>query len=482
MADVQFERQEYLNAKPDWALVGDVCRGDRAVKKRGEEYLPNPSAVEDNPNEKKAVYDRYKQRASFYNATGYTREGLIGAVFRKVPTFTAPDALNYLESDADGAGVSIYQQSQEVLGQVLGKGRAGLLVDYPTTDAPASRAQQAAGLIRATINSYDAEQIINWRTTKIGGAHLLSLVVIHEHAEEPTADGFGLEAIEQFRHLSLEEGVYIVRIWRKPESGGAFVIHEESIPKRGNGQPWDRIPFTFVGARNNDSDVDKAPLLDLATLNIKHYQVGADWYNALFYAGQPQPWMSGLTEQWVAMLEEKGVVMGSRSPMMLPEGGQFGIETVTADTALQKELEAIEQRMVALGARLVQPGQAVKTATQAQDESETQHSILSLAASNVSEAYGQCLAWVGEFMAAAGEALYQLNQDLTEHSLDAQMLKELVAAWMSGAIPEGDLWAYLRKVGLIDPEKTDEEIREETQNDAGLNLDDMTDGGTGTTP
>jgi len=192
--------------------------------------------------------------------------------------------------------------------------------------------------------------------------------------------------------------------------------------------------------------------------------------------------MSGLTEQWVAMLEEKGVVMGSRSPMMLPEGGQFGIETVTADTALQKELEAIEQRMVALGARLVQPGQAVKTATQAQDESETQHSILSLAASNVSEAYSQCLAWVGEFMAAAGEALYQLNQDLTEHSLDAQMLKELVAAWMSGAIPEGDLWAYLRKVGLIDPEKTDEEIREETQNDAGLNLDDMTDGGTGTTP
>ena len=31
------------------------------------------------------------------------------------------------------------------------------------------------------------------------------------------------------------------------------------------------------------------------------------------------------------------------------------------------------------------------------DESETQHSILSLAASNVSEAYSQCLAWVGEF-------------------------------------------------------------------------------------
>ena len=70
MADVRFERQEYLNAKPDWAQAGDVCRGDRAVKSRGEEYLPNPSAVEENPDGKKAVYDRYKQRASFYNATG----------------------------------------------------------------------------------------------------------------------------------------------------------------------------------------------------------------------------------------------------------------------------------------------------------------------------------------------------------------------------------------------------------------------------
>jgi hypothetical protein len=36
-----------------------------------------------------------------------------------------------------------------------------------------------------------------------------------------------------------------------------------------------------------------------------------------------------------------------------------------------------------------------------------------------------------------------------------------VQAWQAGAVPQTDLWAYLRKVSVIDPEKTDDEIRAE---------------------
>jgi hypothetical protein len=48
----------------------------------------------------------------------------------------------------------------------------------------------------------------------------------------------------------------------------------------------------------------------------------------------------------------------------------------------------------------------------------------------------------------------------------------LVGAWQSGSIPETDLWMNLRKKGVINPEKTDEEIKEELDAaTAGLNLD-----------
>lgn len=471
--DVTYTRGDYEAALPSWMLVGDVVAGEEAIKAKGEEYLPNPSAVEENDPERRSVYDRYKQRASFFNATGHTLQGLIGAVFRKDPELKVPAGLEYVSTDVDGSGVSIFQQSQKVLEDVMAKGREGLLVDYPNTEAPASRADQNAGLMRASIVRYQPGKIVNWRTTKVGGAHLLSLVVLHETAEEDGEDGFSVAEIEQYRVLRLLGGVYQVEIWRKNAKGNAWEVHDEYIPRKGNGTAWNRIPFVFAGAQNNDSSIDKAPLLDLARLNIKHYQVGADWYNALFYAGQPQPWMAGLTQQWVEMLEEKGVVFGSRAPVMLPEGGAFGIETVTADSAIQKELGDLEQRMVALGAKLMQPGGAVKTATEVNSDDAAQHSALSLASANVSEAYTQCLVWMGEFNNAAGEASYQLNQDLVEHKLDAQLIKEIVVAWMSGAIPEGDVWAYFRKVNLIDAEKLDEDIREELEaSNTGLSLDD----------
>jgi hypothetical protein len=476
--DVTYTRGDYNAALPSWELVADVVAGEEKVKAKGEAYLPNPSAVEEEPGEKKAVYDRYKQRASFYNVTGHTLQGLIGAVFRKDPELEVQAGLDYVSTDVDGAGVSIFQQSQRVLENVMGKGREGLLVDYPNAEAPASRADQNAGLVRASIVRYQAEQITNWRTTKVGGAHLLSLIVLKETAEEVAEDGFSVDEIEQYRVLQLVEGLYQVTVWRANEKGTAWEIHQQYIPKRGNGAPWNRIPFTFVGAQNNESSIDKAPLLDLARLNITHYQIQASWYNSLHYVGMGQPWMAGLTQQWVEMLEKRGVLFGSRAPIMLPEGGSFGIATMSSDTGLAEEPGKIEERMTSLGARLMQVGSAIKTATEVNSDDAAQHSALSLASANVSEAYTKCLEWCAEFMGASGDVSYLLNQDLVEHTLDSQLLREIVAAWMSGAVPETDVWAWMRRTGLIDSEKTDDEVREEVgESGTGLALDDA-DGGT----
>lgn len=467
--DVAFQRDDYRIAAPDWAMVRTLCDGESKVKAAGEIYLPNPcvlGSTGESRSEVAAIYTRYLARALFLNVVGRTRSSLAGAVFRRTPKLALPSSIAYMAKDCDGAGVSIYQQSQSALDEVLSTGRSGLLVDYPDTGGAASVADMRAGKIRANIVRYDAAQIVNWQQTRVGGQSILTRIVLSEMVD--AVDGFETKPVAQHRELALEEGRYVVRLWRKNAKGDWEQV-SEAYPTTSTGAAWTVIPFVFVGALNNDAQIDGAPLFDLACVNRKHYQLGADWYNALYYAGNPQPVMAGLTEEWRNWLEEKGTVIGSRAILPLPAGGSFQYATVGADTAIQKQLDTLKDEMVALGARLIMPGEVSKTATQSAGEQEVSHSVVSLAAENVSDAYTQALQYAQVFMGGSGECEYRLNGDIAGRVLDPQMIVALVSAWQSGTVPKRDVQVYLQRVGLIDPEKSPEEIDDETAGE-GINL------------
>lgn len=122
-----------------------------------------------------------------------------------------------------------------------------------------------------------------------------------------------------------------------------------------------------------------------------------------------------------------------------------------------------EQQMAQLGARMVQPGSAIKTATQQDSEDATAHSVLSLACDNVSAAFTKALQWACDFMNATGKASLAIPTEFVTDTLDAPMLTALIAAVQGGNLPASDFWAKLREVGLIDAEKTDDEIRGELE-------------------
>lgn len=322
-----------------------------------------------------------------------------------------------------------------------------------------------------------AEAIINWKTRKVGGQYLLSLIVLKEVVDKDTPDGFGVEAQDQYRVLRLTgDGIYQQELWS--EDNGWSEAMEAVQPLDGAGRPWRIIPFMFLGSENNDSSIDDAPLYDMAEINVGHYRNSADYEEASYLVGQPQPWMAGLDEQWRDHLEETGIYLGSRAPWLLPQGGTCGMMQAEPNTLAKEAMDAKENQMVALGARLIERGSAVKTATQADNESAAEHSVLSLVVSNVSEAYTQCLMWMAQFLNISGTIEYKLNQDFTQITLDATILTGLFNAVQGGKLPESDFWQYLRDRGVINPEKTDDEIRGELEaSTAGLGLDDGEDDG-----
>ena len=474
--DVSYARDDYTHSLSDWMLVDDVCEGARQVKSKGEAYLPkpNPTDLSEDNNER---YKQYVLRAQFFNATGRTLEGLTGTVFVKVPQLIVPTLMQYVDKDVNGQGLSIYQQSQSALADTVKKGRIGLFVDYPPTQSSTTKKQQDEEGIRATINTVSAKSVINWRTQTFGAITRLSLVVISEQIEVVGDDGFSSTFEPQYRVLALKGGMYFVQIWKERKKdqgeGSEWYMETEYQPLNGKGKPWNEIPFIFIGAKNNDPAIDKSPLLDLANVNIGHYRNSADYEDSVYTVGQPQAWMNGLDTEWRTFLEKQGIKIGSKALLMLPGNGQFGFAQVEPNTLSKEAMDQKEKQMAELGARLVEKGGVVKTATEDENDTEVEHSVLSLASSNVSEAYTQALQWVAEFMNTDGDIEYTLNQEFNKTKLDPQMLMALVGAWQQGTLPDADLWTQYRKVGLIDPEKDDETIREEVANsDNGLGLDD----------
>ena len=317
MTDVTFTRPEYDAAQYRWRLVRDVCKGSETIKAAGDRYLPRPNAS-DTSQDNRDRYDAYKKRAVFYNATGRTKHSLVGAVFRTWPTLTVPGALDYVSKDIDGQGVSIYQQSQSIIGHLLEVGRHGLLVDYAAVQAgTVSKADEQAGRARANVASYPAEAIINWKTRQVGGQHLLCLVVLRETVDVDTDDGFGSERVVQYRVLRLSAGIYTQEVWEEGSSKTEMTV-APFAPLNGLGQPWRIIPFQFLGSENNDTTIDDSPLYDMAEVNVGHYRNSADYEEAAYLVGQPQPWMAGLDEQWRDHMEKNGIFLGSRAPWLLP--------------------------------------------------------------------------------------------------------------------------------------------------------------------
>lgn len=463
--DVTFQHPDYVESLPQWTLVEDAAAGERAVKAKKETYLPKPNK-KDASIENQIRYDQYVFRAVYYNATGRTLSALSGMAFTKWPEQQIPAQLEPWKEDVSGSGIPLVQHAQLSIGEVLKTGRAGILVDYPNTGGEVSLAAQSAGGVQPTMSIYPAHAITNWDVERRGGKVILTLVVLREsHASR---DGFELKQEPQYRVLRLDATGYVVEIWRKrlnPETKKEeWYLFQVSMPTRGNSQRWQEIPFQFIGAKSNDWSIDPGPLYDIAVLNVAHYRNSADYEDSCYMVGQPQVWMSGLDEQWVKMLQEKGITFGSRTILPLPVNGSAGILQPQPNAMCKEAMDAKELQMAALGARLLvhgKAGAAAKTATEIQSDDTSSHSVLSLVCDNVSMAYTQAIKWAADFANAAGDVAFSIPTEFAHMKLDAQTMTAMMSAVQAGQMPLSDFWTQLREAGYIDSEKTDEQIREE---------------------
>jgi hypothetical protein len=477
---VEFERADLLATLPDYQVINDCINGERYIKARGEVYLPRPDAGELDPSDPRSIarYDAYKTRAVFYNVSQRTLDGLVGEVFLRPPVVTVPDALLAVIKDANGDGVSLEQQAKITLSAVLSKGRAGLLVDYPTTNgAPTTRQEQIDGYIRPTIAFYEPENIINWKSVKRGGKMILTLVVLREYydrLQNDTSGTFISQTATRYRVLRLVDNIYVQELYEFTESSTPQVFNMRD----GKGQPLIELPFTFVGSKDNGPRINTAPMLSMCQLNVAHYRNSADYEESVFMMGQPTVVASGLTKQWVDEVLPNGIKVGSRGGIPLPVGADAKIIQASPNSMAKEAMDAKEKQMQALGAKLVEQRTVSQTATEAEINSAAETSVLQSCAGNVEAAFKWALEWCGIFAGvinfkddalARNEVVeYEINSDFDIMRLSWQDRQQLLKEWQANGITKSEYRAVLRRAGVATLDDDDFEQQQEIEIMEGL--------------
>jgi hypothetical protein len=350
---VNTPRQEYLDIQPVWERLRNTFTGRDAIIDAGTKYTPAlPGATAE---QNKA----YLTRGNFFNAVARTTHGLVGAIFQKSPEIDIRETYKYWLDDITLTNVTFNMFALDALHDVMLMGRYGILVEMAT---------ESTG--RPYMIGYRTENVINWRTDRIEGDELLTMVVLKETIDEPKEDDtFVEEDLIQYRVLRLdidgENRRYVQQLWRQQDGEGDFIPYgEELIPIR-RGSPLRFLPFVFLGPWHSTPRVEKPPLQDLADVNLGHWRNSCDHEQGLHLVALPTPYVSGMRTSSTDD-EADRLKIGPSVVWQLDAQGSAGMLEFTGAglKSIVTAMEEKKQQMATLGARVLemQPAHA-ETAT-----------------------------------------------------------------------------------------------------------------------
>jgi hypothetical protein len=457
---VTSEHELYVEYKEDWEEVRDCVKGNRAIKKKREQYLPMLSGQlpED--------YNRYLKKVKFFGATGRTLEGLHGNIFRKAPEYTGEVSEIFMESlnNVDLMGTNIEQFVSNIMNDNLPTNWGGILVDYPKGDEAASLADAEKKGLKAYLKYYPAECVINWEYKTISGKTKLSMVVLIEsYTEKNPNDKFVSVKYKKYRVLYLDpnnKNKYRQEIY--DEKISLEVPNEKEIIIKMNGEEMDDIPFFPIPGNLPE----KSMLYDLAQLNLQHYQDRADYQNGKHYTSIPTPIGIGVKPE----LDDNGkpipmFIGGTQFQFFPNEDHVPGADvkylefTGKGMEALSEGIIHLESLMAILGAHIIAAEKkGVETAEALRIHRIGENGVLSTYTRNVSNSVTMALRvkgqWDGEDINKLNKWAINFNTDYDLSDENIQTLTALLTGRSTGEVPRMSVYLGLKALNLI-PEQWD---------------------------
>jgi hypothetical protein len=331
-----------------WEIMKAVSLGTEYLRENSEAFLPLE------PREDYSAYLARVNRAVFSPYTQRLIRAAAGLILRKPISLTGdPYWTEMFARDVDGCGSDLDEYARRLLICALTYGHCHTLVDFPAPSGAKSLAEERALNRRPYWIEVDPTDIYGWRLDRESNYGRLIQVRIGEKAV--VADGeFGEKVYDQIRVIEpgryriyrqeqqkqeMQAGFPYPTAFNQTDAKAAYELIEQG--------PYslDEIPLVTTYANKTDTMTSKPPLLDIAYLNLAHFQRQADLIHSLHVASQPILVLEGWDDQTKDMAVSVNYAMamqpGNKAYYVEPASGAF--------EAQSNEIRELQQQMASLG-------------------------------------------------------------------------------------------------------------------------------------
>ena len=433
-ADSPFSRtQAVLDMMKGWEIMKAVTLGTEYLRENSESFLP----IE--PREDYAAYLGRVNRAVFSPVTQRLVRAAAGLILRKPISLVGdPYWTDVFAKDVDGCGSDLDEYARRLLICSLTYGQAHTLVDFPAPNGARSLAEERELNRRPYWIEIDPSNIYGWRLDREVNYGRLIQIRIKERAVVPDGD-FGEKVYDQIRVI--EPGRY--RVFRQVESakymnGGfpypnAFDATDATSDYEqveSGSFSLGEIPLVTTYSGKTDTLTSKPPLLDIAYLNLAHFQRQADLIHSLHIASQPILVMEGWDDQ------TKDVAVSVNYAMATAPGNEiYYVEpAASAFQAQSDEIRELQMQMATLGISTLSQQKFVAESADARrlDRVDT-NSMLSMVSMDIEQALQKSFNLAADYVGIEPPEV-KLSRDFDIDRLIGQDITALTALFGQGVL------------------------------------------------
>lgn len=416
----------------EWPMLDALVGGTHAMRAAGNIFLPKW------PAEDQASYNARLATATLFPSFSRT-SGVMAAkpLARPITLDKIPAEFEEWLENIDLAGTNLHGFVSQIMLDCLQKGLSGVLVEYPKADGIRTRAEEMEAGTRPYLTRYPAGTILGWRVDPKTPGLLLQLRLL-ETVEEPEGE-FGVKQIKQVRVLI--PGAW--QVWRK-----------RAVPT-GNGEEWaiyeegpttlDKIPFVFFYGTKCCFGCGMSPLIDLAYLNVEHWQSSSDQQTILHVARVPILFAKGFNDG-------DNLVVGAATACRAtnPDADLTYVEhTGAAIAAGRQSILDLEDRMRQTGAELLVQKPMTTTATQVVSEGDGNRSTLQRIVEAFEDSLETCLNLMGEWIGQKIACEVLLYKDFGAATLSDQSANVLLTAEKQGVVSKETAFNQLQRSDIV---------------------------------